>query len=361
MKQYKEKSRININIGNNIKKIRESVNLKQEAFANEINKFLKREFLIETNYDYKTISNWEQGNSIPKIEVLIGIAKHYNFSLDEILTEEIKDVISKSSFSNSEETLLNDFIKNPNVCLNKNGKLVSAFNSELYKYGQLSYLADNLVDYRAELSKNFSFTNSTKEVQIIVGIMDINDGKRELHYLGSGEDDIVSIENIPTNFYTNCDVKRNNVIDSIMYNEILHQGFKHVIKLGNGKIYYIDENCSEYNHMDYKFVEGNIPSDLDFYEINKDDDWTDYACLKGHNIIDDNELFDFEGSGIYYYKKAGIFEIVLFGKIKCTDAQLVKVLSDDYKYRLIKTLSQISDDSTCEFYKKEVNNYERKK
>ena len=132
--------------------------------------------------------------------------------------------------------------------------------------------------------------------------------------------------------------------------------------MGNGKSYYVNENPSNYESSCFKFEEGNIPDDLGFYEINKDEyDWTDYATLKGHYVIDDENLFECEGSGAWYYKKAGIFEIILFGKIKCSDAQLVKVLSDDYKHRLIKTLSQISDDSTCQLYKNEVNKYERKK
>lgn len=348
------------NVGLSLLTLRKFRNKNQREFAKELKDFLLKEFNIKSNYDYKTISNWESGKSIPKFDILIAISQHYNLSLDELLKAGVDEIISKSSFSSFENDLLQEFIDNEHVCVKKNEKYVSAFNPELYMYGQLSYLADNLVEYRGELSKNFSFTNATKDVQIIVGIMDVNDGKRELHYLGNGENDIVSVENIPSN-YCEVDIENNNVIKSIMYNEITNNNFKQVIKLGNGKCYYIDEGYSNYDIDEYKFIEGNIPNDLDFYELNKkDDDWTDYACLKGHYIIDD-KLFDFESSGTWYYKKAGIFEVVLFGKIKCTDTQLVKVLSDDYKHRLVKVLDKVSDDAICEEYKKQVDRYENKK
>lgn len=72
-------------IGKNLCNLRNMMGLKQEAFANELNKMLKLEFKINANYDHKTISNWEMGKSIPKMEVLIAISKKYNLSLDELL------------------------------------------------------------------------------------------------------------------------------------------------------------------------------------------------------------------------------------------------------------------------------------
>ena len=343
-------------VGKNISTLRMSMNLKQEAFAMELNSMLKSKYNIHGTYDFKTISKWEMGKSIPKLDVLIAICREYNLSLDELLKDNIKNVIEKSSFSNSEENLLNEFIKNPAVCMRENGKLVSAFNPKMYKYGQLSYLADNLVEYRSSYSKNFSFTNETKEVEIIVGIMDVNDGKRELHYLGNGENDIVSIEKLPSDLQVKTN--NNNIIKEMYYHELLNDNNIEIIKLGNGKSFVLNENFSEYDKNLYKFTKDDIPQDLDFYGINRDEfDWTDYACLKGHYIIDDVNLFDFYGSGIYYYKKAGIFVVVLWGKIKCTDAQLVKVLSDDYKHRIIISLEKASDHSILMQQLKEIKNY----
>ena len=349
-------NKINKVIGTNISALRRSMNLKQEAFAMELNSMLKRKYNINATYDFKTISKWEMGKSIPRLDVLIAISKEYNLSLDELLKDNIEDVVEKSNFSNSEENLLNEFIKNPAVCTLENGKLVSAFNPKMYKYGQLSYLADNLVEYRSNYSKNFSFTNATKEVEIIVGIMDVNDGKRELHYLGNGENDIVSIEKVPLDFEVKTN--KNNIIKEMYYHELLNDNNIEIIKLGNGKSFMLNENFSKYDSSLYKFTKNDIPQDLDYYGVDKNEgDWTDYACLKGHYIIDDVNLFDFEGSGIYYYKKAGIFVVVLYGKIKCNDAQLVKVLSDDYKHRLIYALQEITDESVCNKSIEEIEKY----
>ena len=349
-------NKINKVIGTNISALRRSMNLKQEAFAMELNSMLKRKYNINATYDFKTISKWEMGKSIPRLDVLIAISKEYNLSLDELLKDNIEDVVEKSNFSNSEENLLNEFIKNPAVCTLENGKLVSAFNPKMYKYGQLSYLADNLVEYRSNYSKNFSFTNATKEVEIIVGIMDVNDGKRELHYLGNGENDIVSIEKVPLDFEVKTN--KNNIIKEMYYHELLNDNNIEIIKLGNGKSFMLNENFSKYDSSLYKFTKDDMPQDLDYYGVDKNEgDWTDYACLKGHYIIDDVNLFEFEGSGIYYYKNAGIFVVVLYGKIKCNDAQLVKVLSDDYKHRLINALQEITDESICNKSIEEIEKY----
>lgn len=358
---YKD-NKINKTIGNNIANLRKTRNLKQEAFANDLNKMLRNKYNIITNYDCKTISKWEMGQSIPKIDVLIALCKEYNLSLDELLKDEIKEFLSKTNNSSLDEFLLKDFLDNKAVCVKQDGKIISSFNPSLYKYGQLSYLADNLVEYRSEFSRNFSFTNKTKDVQIIVGIMDVNDNKRELHYLGNNENDIVSVENIPANYITCLNVENNNIIEGLMYCETLHNRYIQQIKLGNGKTYLIDEKYSDYDINDYKFTENNIPNDLKDYDLNKiDNDWTDYATLKGHYIIDDVNLFEHETTGIYYYKNAGIFTIVLFGKIKCSDAQLIKVLTDDYKHRLINSLEKHSDESIYNQLKKEIQNYENKK
>ena len=350
-----KKNHIKQSIGENIFKIRKSEDLKQQAFADKINKILKK-YNIESDYDAKVISKWERGETAPRLDCLIALCKEYNLSLDELLKDEIKEIVSKSSFSASEENILDDLIKNPAVCINKNGRLESAFNPDLYRYGQLSYLADNLVEYRAEMSKNFRFTNPTKEVQIVVGILDVNDGKRELHYLGTGENDIVSIENIPVN-YSEINIKNNNIIQSITHNDIFNDNYVHVIKLGNGKTYILDEDYSKYNCEDYKFTEDNLPSDLDYYGLNKNDDWLTYAYCKRDVAIDEENLFDCFGGGTYYYKETGIFEIVLFGQIKCTDAQLIKVLTDDYKHRLLKELEKESDGAIFEQQIEEARRY----
>ena len=74
------RNKVNKIIGTNISALRKSMNLKQEAFAMELNSMLKRKYNIHATYDFKTISKWEMGKSVPKLDVLIAISKEYNLS-----------------------------------------------------------------------------------------------------------------------------------------------------------------------------------------------------------------------------------------------------------------------------------------
>ena len=53
-------------VGMNLTKIRKALKMTQPEFAKQLNEFLFNEFNIKSSYDYKTISNWESGKSIPK-------------------------------------------------------------------------------------------------------------------------------------------------------------------------------------------------------------------------------------------------------------------------------------------------------
>lgn len=336
-------------VGANICKIRAHEGKTQPQFADELNDFLNKKFKIKAKYDGKTISNWENAVSMPKLEVLIAISKLYNLSLDELLHEEIKDMVINSPFSDSEEYLLGELVKNPNVCKEESGKLVSAFDSKRYRYGELSYLVDNLVDYRGEFGSEFENLKPTKYAVVTVGILDVNNGKKELHFLGTGENDIVSVNWVAGNCLGDKEVS-----DPIDVR-------RHTIELGNGNCYHIDEwpldACPK---RLVSFEDGQVPSDLNEMGLNVEEyDWTDYACFKGQDVIDD-KLFDIICMGTRYYKQAGIIEIELSGEIRCSDAQLVKVLADDYKQNLITRLSVISDDSTNEYLQKEMSKYKAK-
>ncbi|MEM6830438.1 MAG: LexA family transcriptional regulator [Bacteroidota bacterium] len=71
-------------IGQNIKKIREAKNISQSEFAKLFN--LAR----------PSIGAYEEGRSEPKIETLIQISKHFNLSIDVMLTRSLtsKDIFS---------------------------------------------------------------------------------------------------------------------------------------------------------------------------------------------------------------------------------------------------------------------------
>ena len=354
--KYKN-SKINQTIGINLYNLRKTYsNTTQEKFAEQLNSMLKNNFNIDSKYDYKTISNWEQGKTIPKTEVLIAICKQFDLSLDKLLKNEIDDLVLQSSFSNSEGKLLDDFLSNEDVCVVKDGKLESAFNPESYRYGMLSYLADNLIEYRGELSRNFTFSNPTKTVEVIIGIMDVNDGKRDMHILGNGANDIVSIENVPSGCALN--VTDNNIVKSIACSETINNNLRQIIKLGNGKAFYIDWNSPDSNER-IGFSENDYPKDLKKFNLTMNDDWRTYTFV--NSIPPDDQIFDYEFGYDYYFKKSGIIVATVSGKIKCSDAQLVKILTDDYKHRLVKTLSYISENSICEEYKKQIERYENQK
>ena len=77
-------SRIFSYVGQNIKKIRQAKNISQSDFASLFN--LSR----------PSVGAYEEGRSEPKIETLIQISRHFNISVDVLLTKELssKDIFS---------------------------------------------------------------------------------------------------------------------------------------------------------------------------------------------------------------------------------------------------------------------------
>lgn len=350
-------NKISKNFGENIKRIRNSQNLTQDKFASILNKKLV-DFFIGGNYDAKSISNWENATSIPKLETLIAISQIYNISLDELFKETIESIVEKSAYSYSESTLLDDMMQIEDVCIKKGSKYISSWNEKMCKYGQLSYLADNLIGYCGSLSKNFEVLSPRKEVEVLVGIVDYCDGKWQAHYIGNGPNDIKSVQNVPAGVSIFMS-KNGNLIDAMMQREVVNDYcYEKIVKLNNGKQYVLKGEVETNKKL--PFEENNIPEDLQEYDLNtKDFDFLDYATLKGHYVFDE-KLFEMSTSGCVYYKEANVFEINLTGKFphSFTDEQLVKVLTDDYKHRLIRTLSKISDERKYYQYVMEIENYE---
>ncbi len=75
--------KIFMRIGNRIKKLRTDANLTQEKFAE----------LINTNK--KMLSHYETSRTIPPLEILKKISKHFRISLDFIIFGEDKDLAEK--------------------------------------------------------------------------------------------------------------------------------------------------------------------------------------------------------------------------------------------------------------------------
>ena len=62
-----------LNIGENIRKYRRDMNITQEQFAEKI------------GVSFQAVSRWENGVTYPDMELLPGIAKHFNISIDQLL------------------------------------------------------------------------------------------------------------------------------------------------------------------------------------------------------------------------------------------------------------------------------------
>ena len=76
---------INRNIGKNISKLRKNSHLTQAELAEKL------------NYSDKSISKWENGESLPGIEVLQTIAEFFDVSLDELVRENSDIIESKKA------------------------------------------------------------------------------------------------------------------------------------------------------------------------------------------------------------------------------------------------------------------------
>lgn len=339
-------------IAKNIKKIRlENGFEKQEAFASHLNKLLKKYGINDGKYDSKSISNWENGASIPKNKVLIVLAKEYGLSLDELLANEINEVVLKNNVikkDDEENDLLNDLVKSEQVCVKQFGELKSSWNCEMYKYGILSYLADNLTYYKGNLSKCFfdEKGNSCEMCSfILTSIITIDNGEINYHIIGNGKNDIVDVQK-------------------------LSFGCGYRVKLGNGKTYNlynskIQENFdTEYLIMD----KNNLPSDFYHYSIYYDDEdifyLDEYVFAKGRDLcycaINEKPIWTFDDEYRAYYEDNNVYACFAYVDLFINEKQLLKVLTDDYKHRKIDDLKEMSDSAKNNEFIRRQEDYNKK-
>ena len=66
-----------VQIGSKVKSLRKLNNLTQEQLAESI------------NVSWRTISNLETGRVIPKLDLIYGLAKHFDITIDELLDTRI--------------------------------------------------------------------------------------------------------------------------------------------------------------------------------------------------------------------------------------------------------------------------------
>ena len=73
-----------LQIGLKIQALRKTKNQTQEELA---------EFI---NVSWRTISNLETGKVIPKLDLIYGLAKHFDISIDELVSNNVKKVKSRT-------------------------------------------------------------------------------------------------------------------------------------------------------------------------------------------------------------------------------------------------------------------------
>lgn len=84
-------------LGNNIFNLRKKAKLSQEQLAEKL------------NVTRQTISNWELGQTVPDIVQAKEIAKAFNITLDELVDNDVKDILTEKI--NNTEKLANETMK----------------------------------------------------------------------------------------------------------------------------------------------------------------------------------------------------------------------------------------------------------
>lgn len=100
------------------------------------------------NVTKQTVSRWETGDRLPSIEILYGLAEHFNVSLDYLIgRNDIPDIVNKNEeLTNEESELLEDFrLLNKyeqNVIIGKISELI--YNKNIERENQ--EVSDELLD-----------------------------------------------------------------------------------------------------------------------------------------------------------------------------------------------------------------------
>ena len=86
-------------IGKQIKKHRTALGLSQDEFADKI--FVTRQ----------SVSNWENDNVLPSIEMLVRLADYFNVSTDYLLGRSFDETISVKGLTEEQQTHIRFLVK----------------------------------------------------------------------------------------------------------------------------------------------------------------------------------------------------------------------------------------------------------
>ena len=106
----------NMNLADNLKKIRKDNNLSQEQFAEKL------------NVSRQSVSKWESGQSYPEMDKVIQICNLFNLNINELINENITEINEKKESQNRTNKYISSFFDYIT-------KVVEMFSS--MKFGQI--------------------------------------------------------------------------------------------------------------------------------------------------------------------------------------------------------------------------------
>lgn len=89
---------MNSNFANNLKKLRKDNNLSQEELA------------LELGVSRQSVSKWESGQTYPEMDKVLQLCKMFNVNIDELLSQNIKEVKENIEAKNKLNKYVDDFL-----------------------------------------------------------------------------------------------------------------------------------------------------------------------------------------------------------------------------------------------------------
>lgn len=97
VKLFVEGGRFNMKLPDNLKRIRKENNLSQEQLAEKL------------GVSRQAVSKWESGQSYPEMDKVLTICKLFNYNIDELMNENVKEVKENKESKNNLNKYVEDF------------------------------------------------------------------------------------------------------------------------------------------------------------------------------------------------------------------------------------------------------------
>ena len=94
-----EKRTVPISLPENLRRIRKENNLSQEQLAEKL------------GVSRQAVSKWESGQSYPEMDKVLQICKTFNFNMDELMNENVKEVAENKQVNSNINKTIEDFFE----------------------------------------------------------------------------------------------------------------------------------------------------------------------------------------------------------------------------------------------------------